>query len=55
MHTDTAINKGFTDRLVLLISRSTMGLMVMPFICVAQDNDGLPCGIYFISVRNQIG
>jgi len=31
-----------------------MGLMIMPIICVAQNNDGLPCVIYFIPMRNQI-
>jgi len=31
-----------------------MGLMIMPFICVAQNNDELPCDIYFIPMRNQI-
>lgn len=54
MHTVTAINKGFANWLVLLIRCSAMGLMIMPFICVAQNNDGLPFDIYFIPILNQI-
>jgi len=54
MHTVKAISKGFENWLVLLIRCSAMGLLIMPFICVAQNIDRLPFNIYFIPMLDQI-
>ena len=42
MHTVTAINKGFANWLVLLISRLTMRLMIMPCISLLRIMMGCP-------------